>query len=65
MQVGAVEGQHAIKTKDLISLSEQNVLDCVHTPGKCRFGWMDTAFEYILNNGIDTEESYPYEAKVG
>lgn len=65
--VGAVESQHSIKTGQLVTLSEQNVLDCVNAPedsGHCRVGWMDTAFEYILNNGIDTEESYPYEAKI-
>ncbi|KAE8573296.1 digestive cysteine proteinase 1 [Halyomorpha halys] len=65
--VGAVESQHFIKTGQLVTLSEQNVLDCVNAPvdtGHCRVGWMDTAFEYILNNGIDTEESYPYEAEI-
>ncbi|CAH1406884.1 unnamed protein product [Nezara viridula] len=65
--VGAVESQHFIKTGQLVVLSEQNVLDCVNAPedtGHCRVGWMDTAFEYILNNGIDTDASYPYEAEI-
>jgi cathepsin L len=46
----------------LVSLSEQNLIDCVF-PGEsgCDGGWMGDAFEYIeSNNGINTEESYPY-----
>ncbi|XP_018024660.1 procathepsin L [Hyalella azteca] len=65
---GAVEGLHFIQTGELVSLSEQNLLDCVNTPNVrgCNGGVMDDAFVYIKNNGgIDTEESYPYEGQKG
>ncbi len=61
--IGTLEGQHAKNTSNLVSLSEQNLVDCAwnYSCEGCNGGWPDKALEYIKNNsGIDTEMSYPY-----
>lgn len=64
---GALESAHYIKTGELISLSEQNLLDCVKPDEtECYEGSFHYAYDYIKENGgIDTLESYPYTGKKG
>uniref|UniRef100_A0A0N4ZFG6 Cathepsin L-like n=1 Tax=Parastrongyloides trichosuri TaxID=131310 RepID=A0A0N4ZFG6_PARTI len=60
---GSLEGQHMRKTGELISLSEQNILDCLGYDG-CQGGWMNNVFNFIKNeHGIDKESEYPYVGK--
>jgi C1A family cysteine protease len=61
--VGALEGAHFLATKELVSLSEQNVCDCASKAG-CSGGSMDAAFAWVQKNkGLCTEAAYPYHAK--
>lgn len=65
---GSTEGAAAIASGKLISLSEQQLVDCSkaeHNNG-CNGGLMDYGFEYIEHNhGITTEDDYPYKARDG
>jgi len=61
---GALEAAHHKKTGKLVSLSEQQLVDC--SGEGCLGGLPEHAYEFIKKQGgIDTEESYPYEAKEG
>ncbi|KAL7393024.1 hypothetical protein ABVT39_005484 [Epinephelus coioides] len=58
---GALEGQLAKKTGQLMDLSPQNLVDCVTENDGCGGGYMTNAFKYVVDNeGIDSEEAYPY-----
>ncbi|WOL04427.1 vignain [Canna indica] len=65
--VVAVEGINQIKTEKLISLSEQELIDCDNGDNEgCTGGLMVNAFEYIKEKGgLTTEDEYPYVGKEG
>mmetsp|Transcript_119589 Transcript_119589/g.168193 ORF Transcript_119589/g.168193 Transcript_119589/m.168193 type:complete len:459 (+) Transcript_119589:57-1433(+) len=64
---GALEGAWAIATGKLVSLSEQQLVDCSKKYGNqgCSGGLMDNAFKYEEQAPVCTEDSYPYLAKNG
>ncbi|KAJ9566280.1 hypothetical protein OSB04_002246 [Centaurea solstitialis] len=63
--IAATEGITQLTTGKLISLSEQELMDCDRSGEDqgCEGGYMDDGFKFIVNNkGINTEVAYPYQA---
>ena len=61
---GAMEGAWAISTSKLVSISEQQLVDCSKRYGNlgCNGGFMDNAFLYAVDHGMCSETEYPYTA---
>lgn len=61
--VAAMEGRHFISTGKLVSLSEQQLVDCDKNSHGCNGGSMVSAYRYAIQKGLCTEDDYPYKAK--
>jgi len=63
-----MEAAWALKhgNKSLVSLSEQEYVDCLDGGTGCGGGWPRWTFEYAIDmGGADSEASYPYKAVDG
>merc|ERR1719408_1142551 len=57
---GALEGAHFQATGNLVSLSEQQFVDCdTKLDQGCNGGLMDNAFEYAKTTKVMQEKDYP------
>ena len=66
--VGAMEGRYQIKSGTLLSLSEQQLVDCAggqYGNQGCNGGDMGTAIQYAADNGMELETDYRYTAQDG
>ena len=64
---GTVEGAYFVHSGKLVSLSEQQLVDCATEPEYeargCSGGWPWSVLGYVQKKGLCTEEDYPYHGK--
>jgi len=63
--VGGMEGAHMAAAGKLLSLSEQELVDCAaNGQDNCdNGGWMTDGFTWAIQNGMESEDDYPYTAE--
>ncbi|XP_072338854.1 procathepsin L-like [Scyliorhinus torazame] len=64
VSVATMEGQLFNKSRELKTLSEQNLVDCAvsYENKGCSGGWVPRAFEFIRDEGIEAIGTYPHTA---
>ena len=63
---GALEGAYFLKNGELVSFSEQMLVECDTVDSGCNGGLMDNAFSWIKSNGgLCKEDDYPYTSGGG
>ncbi|KAL1436801.1 hypothetical protein MTO96_049341 [Rhipicephalus appendiculatus] len=63
---GNVEGQWFLSRNKLVSLSEQELVDCDHGDHGCKGGYMGQALKAVIEmGGLETESDYPYKGVDG
>jgi len=63
---GSLEGAYAIANGDLLSFSEEDLVQCNSvTDSGCNGGLMDNAFKWVESHGIAAESAYPYTSGTG
>ncbi|CAN6300475.1 unnamed protein product [Urochloa humidicola] len=59
-----IESITKIKTGKLVSLSEQELIDCDPYDGGCNLGYFVNGYRWVIENGgLTTEANYPYQAR--
>merc|ERR1712100_889495 len=62
---GGLEGAWQLSTGNLVSMSEQQFVDCDTGSMGCNGGSMEQAFGWSEKTSVATESSYPYTARDG
>ena len=65
--IETVESEWALKNQQLYNLSAQELVDCSGYLGNqgCNGGSMKSGFQYVVQNGLCLNQSYPYNATDG
>ncbi|XP_040198795.1 zingipain-2-like [Rana temporaria] len=61
--VGMLETQNCLKSKDLVELSEQQLVDCDKSNEGCCGGLPAKALDYVVHHGVMKAKDYEYNEK--